>query len=209
MLEKETLDFLAANKDSMLALAAIGALLMTGVTATLSLFGAIAAKKIDEKIKRQESIRSLNQDLLMGMGESIHGLLSAADILITKYEKKDENNDPSLKESIEKYKSTIGQHKETLRKAKTEYRYKLYGFVEGLTTISRCGDWTLGLKGDIPFARKLLKEAQKISLIVDKEIINCYRKGDFPSLFIRLRLKYHSWKIKRMWNNRQKSNKSI
>ncbi|MBA6256762.1 MULTISPECIES: hypothetical protein [unclassified Colwellia] len=198
MIEAETMKFLAENKDSILAIAAIGALVMTALTAVMSLFGAITAKKIDEKIKRQEAIRVLIEDGMIGMGESIQGILSAADILLTKYGIEVHQNDPSLNSSIKKYKTIIGNHKKHLMKAKTIYRYKLYGIEDGLSIITRCTDWIQGLKDDIPLARKMLKEADKIRLIVDKEIIKCYRKGDYPSSVTRWRLVYHSWKIKKM-----------
>jgi len=198
MIEAETMKFLAENKDSILAIAAIGALVMTALTAVMSLFGAITAKKIDEKIKRQEAIRVLLEDGMIGMGESIQGILSAADILLTKYGIEVHQNDPSLNTSIKKYKTIIGNHKKQLMKAKTIYRYKLYGIEDGLSIITRCTDWIQGLKDDIPLARKMLKEADKIRLIVDKEIIKCYRKGDYPSSVARWRLSYHSWKIKKM-----------
>jgi hypothetical protein len=198
MLNEETLKFLSLNKDSILAIAAIGALLMTALTAVMSLFGAIASKKIDEKIKRQEAIRALIEDGMIGMGEGMQGILSAADILLSKYGNKVHANDPSLNTSIKKYKTTIGNHKKHLMKAKTIYRYKLYGLEDGLSIITRCTDWVQGLKDDIPLGRKMLKEADKIRLIIDKEIIKCYREGDYPSSFTRQRLRYHAWKIKRM-----------
>lgn len=198
MFDEETLKFLASNKDSILAIAAIGALLMTALTAVMSLFGAIASKKIDEKIKRQEAIRLLIEDGMIGMGESMQGILSAADILLSKYSNAVHTNDPSLNISIKKYKATIGNHKKHLMKAKTIYRYKLYGLEDGLSIITRCTDWVQGLNNDIPLGRKMLKEADKIRSIIDKEIIKCYRKGDYPSSLTRWRLVYHSWKIKNM-----------
>jgi hypothetical protein len=128
----------------------------------------------------------------------MQGILSAADILLSKYGNKVHVNDPSLNISIKKYKAVIGNHKRHLMKAKTIYRYKLYGLEDGLAIITRCTDWVQGLKDDIPLGRKMLKEADKIRLIIDKEIIKCYRKGYYPSSLTRQRLRYHAWRIKRI-----------
>ncbi len=198
MLSDETIKFLAGNKDSILAIAALGALMMTAFSTTMTLFGAIYSKKVDERIKRQESIRKLFEDGVMGMGENIHGILSAADILLTKYEKEVHENDPSLDHSIRKYKRNISEHKKNLSKAKTVYRYKLYGLEDGLTIITRCTDWIQGYKNDIPTARKMLIEANNISTIIDEEIIRCYRKGDYPSKTARKKIAYHAEKIKKI-----------
>jgi hypothetical protein len=41
-LDSETLNLLAANKDAIIALAAIGALVMSAITAVLGVFGALS-----------------------------------------------------------------------------------------------------------------------------------------------------------------------
>ncbi len=198
MLSDETIKLLAENKDSILAIAALGALMMTAFSTTMTLLGAIYSKKVDERIQRQESIRKLFEGGVMSMGENIHGILSAADILLTKYEKEVNENDPSLDHSIRKYKRYISDHKKNLSKAKTVYRYKLYGLEDGLTIITRCTDWIQGYKNDVPTAREMLIEANNISTIIDKEIIRCYRKGDYPSQTARKKIAYHTEKIKKI-----------
>ena len=203
MTTQEILFFFSENKDSIVTIAALGALMMTAITATLSLFGTIAAKKIDERIKRQESIRKLLEDGMIGIGENMHEILSSADILIKKFKLKAHKNDPSLEASIANYKNKIDNNKKHLIKAKTIYRYKLYGLEDGLSIIARSADWVKGLRDNLFLAEKILKEADKIRLIIDKAIINCYRNGDYPSNFVRLRISYHSWRIRRMWEARK------
>lgn len=135
---------------------------------------------------------------MIGVGESMHGVLSAADILITKFSLTTHENDPSLALSIKNYGRKISINKKHLMKSKTVYRYKLYGLEDGLFMIARSADWIMGLKGDLVLARRIIKEADKIRFIIDKAIISCYRKGDYPAGLVRLRIRYHCWRIKRL-----------
>ncbi len=199
---QELMPFFSENKDSIIAITALGALVMTAITAILSLFGTIASKKIDERIKRQESIRKLLEDGMIGIGENMHEILATTDILIKKYQLTDSRNSGSLETSINNYKTRIDNNKKHLLKAKTIYRYKLYGLERGLSIIARSADWVKALRNDIPLARKILKEADKIRKIVDNAIIKSYRDGDYPSFWTRLRIRYYEWKIKRIWQSR-------
>lgn len=182
-----------------MTIAALGALMMTAITATLSLLGAIAGKKIDERIKRQESIRKLLEDSMIDVGINMHEILSSADILTKKFKLSTHKNNLTLEASIANYKNKIDNNKKHLIKSKTVYRYKLYGLEDGLSTIARSADWVKGLRGNVLLAEKILKEADKIRLIIDKTIIKCYRNGDYPSNLVRLRISYHAWRIRRMW----------
>lgn len=204
ILDQTTLDFFIKNKDAFLVMAGLGALVTTALTATFSLFGAIQAKKIDEKIKRQESIRKLLEDGMIGIGENMHEILATADILVKKFQLTAHKNDPSLEKSIQIYKDRIDNNKKHLQKAKTVYRYKLYGLDEGLSTIARVADWIKRLKDDIKLANSLLALADEIRKLIDKEIIYCYRNGDYPRRKTLIVIKIYSWRIRRKWDDRGK-----
>lgn len=135
----------------------------------------------------------------------MHEILSSADILVKKFKLKVHINDNSLENSITDYKQKISINKKHLNKAKTLYRYKLYGLEDGLASIARSADWVQGLRNDTALAERMLIAADKIRRITDKAIIKSYRIGDYPSGMVRLRIKYHSWRIRKMWNNRSKS----
>lgn len=200
--DQTTLDFFIKNKDAFLVMAGLGALVTTSLTATFSLFGAIQAKKIDERIKRQESIRKLLEDGMIGIGENMHEILATADILVKKFQLTAHKNDPSLERSIQQYKDRIDNNKKHLQKAKTVYRYKLYGLDEGLSTIARVADWVKRLRQDIPLANKLLELADEIRKLIDKEIIFCYRNGDYPRRKTLLFIKFYAWRIRQSWDGR-------
>lgn len=203
-IEQGTLDFLVKNKDAFLVMAGLGALITTSLTATFSLFGTIQAKKIDEKIKRQESIRKLLEDGMIGIGENMHEILASADIMVKKFSLTVHKNDDSLEQSIQNYKNRIDSNKKHLQKAKTIYRYKLYGLDEGLSMIARVADWVKRLKNDTTLANELLELADKIRKQIDKEIIYCFRKGDYPRRLTLIRIKYYSWQIKNKWKTYKK-----
>lgn len=200
--DQTTLDFFIKNKDAFLVMAGLGALVTTSLTATFSLFGAIQAKRIDERIKRQESIRKLLEDGMIGIGENMHEILATADILVKKFQSTAHKNDPSSERSIQQYKDRIENNKKHLQKAKTVYRYKLYGLDEGLSTIARVADWVKRLRQDIPLANKLLELADEIRKLIDKEIIFCYRNGDYPRRKTLLIIKFYAWRIRQSWNSR-------
>lgn len=191
--DQKTLDFFVTNKDAFLVIAGLGALVTTSLTASFSLFGAIQAKRIDERIKRQEAIRKLLEDGMIGIGENMHELLATADILIKKFQKSTAHkNDTSLESSIKLSKERIDNNKKHLQKVKTIYRYKLYGLDEGLSTIARVGDWVKGLKDNVELATNLIELADKIRQMVGREIIYCYRNGEFPRKSKLIFIKFYS-----------------
>lgn len=194
------LQFFADNKDAIVAIAALGALAMTAITAFLSLFGTIMSKRIEAQIKMQESVRKMLEDGMIGLGENLHEIMASADILVQKFQLYSPS--PNLEESIKNYKAKIDNNKKHLLKAKTTYRYKIYGLQEGIGTIARVADWVKGLRNDIPRAEKMLKHADKIRALLDKELLSCYRRGGFPRLIPRLRIRYHSWRARKIWANR-------
>lgn len=202
ILEQTTLDFFIKNKDAFLVMAGLGALATTSLTAMFSLLGAIQAKKIDERIKRQEAIRNLLEDGMIGIGENMHEILATADILVKKFQLTAHKNDPSLERSIQQYKDRIDNNKKHLQKAKTVYRYKLYGLDEGLSAIARVADWVKRLRDNIELASALLKLADEIRKLIDREIIYCYRNGDYPRRITLLIIKFYAWRIRRSWNER-------
>ncbi|MDG5975813.1 hypothetical protein H010_11146 [Hydrogenophaga taeniospiralis CCUG 15921] len=202
ILEQTTLDFFIKNKDAFLVMAGLGALATTSLTAMFSLLGAIQAKKIDERIKRQEAIRKLLEDGMIGIGENMHEILATADILVKKFQLTAHKNDPSLERSIQQYKDRIDNNKKHLQKAKTVYRYKLYGLDEGLSAIARVADWVKRLRDNIELASAMLKLADEIRKLIDREIIYCYRNGDYPRKITLLIIKFYAWRIRRSWNER-------
>ena len=196
------LDFVKANKDALVALAAIGAFLMTGVTALLSLFGVIASKRIDMKIKEPETVRKFLEDGMIGLGEKMHEVLATATILVTKFENPPMNHHPEYVASIKNHKARIDNDKKHLIKAKAIYRYKLYGMEDGIVIIARVGDWVKGLNNDIPLARKLLAEADEVRKDIDRELLRCYREGAYPSWWSRRKVNSRVKKIRRIWDKR-------
>jgi hypothetical protein len=154
----------------------------------------------------QESMRAFLQGSMIGLGENLHEIMASADILVQKFQLKSPS--PNLEQSIKNYKAKIDNNKKHLLKAKTTYRYKIYGLQEGIAAIARSADWVKGLRHDIPRAKKILVHADKIRILLDKEILSCYRRGGYPRAIPRVRIKYHSWQIKRLWRNRSAANNS-
>ncbi|ELO1025659.1 hypothetical protein [Pseudomonas aeruginosa] len=105
------LEIAQTNKDAFLALAAIGAFLMTGITALLSFIGLIKSKRIDMQIKEQETVRKFLEDGMIGLGEKMHEVLATATILVTKFENPPLQHHPEYKTSIQKHKSRIDSEK--------------------------------------------------------------------------------------------------
>ena len=202
------LEFFSANKDAIVTISALGALAMTAVTAALSILGTILAKKIDERIKRQESIRKLLEDSMIGTGENMHEVLATAEILLKKFQRTAPVNSPDYEASIAIHKNRIDNNKKHLLNSKTKYRYKLYGLEQGLTTIARVADWIKGLREHPQTARALLDNADRIRRIVDREIIRYYRKGDYPGRLSRWRIGFYAYRIRRLWK-RHKSDIAI
>ena|SRR5688500_7757802 len=194
------LKFFSENRDAIVAIAALGALAMTALTAFLSLVGTVFAKRIEASIKMQESMRVFLEDGMIGLGENLHEIMANADILVQKFQLYSPS--PNLEESIKNYKSKIDNNKKHLLKAKTSYRYKIYGLQEGIATIARAADWVKGLRKDIPRAKKILVHADKIRALLDKEILSCYRRGAFPRTIPRMRIKYHAWRVRQLWSKR-------
>jgi|GEM_PF-3484450 len=195
------LQFFASNRDAIVAIAALGALAMTAITAFLSLLGTIMSKRIEAQIKMQESVRKMLEDGMIGLGENLHEIMASADILVQKFQLYSPN--PNLEDSIRNYKAKIDNNKKHLLKAKTTYRYKIYGLQEGVGIIARAADWVKGLRKDIPRAKKILEHADKIRALLDKELLSCYRRGGFPRLIPQLRIKYHSWRVRKIWAARK------
>lgn len=140
---------------------------------------------------------------MIGIGENMHELLATADILVKKFQKSTTHkNDTSLESSIKVSKERIDNNKKHLQKVKTIYRYKLYGLDEGLSTIARVGDWAKGLKDNIDLANNLIGLADKIRQIIDREIIYCYRNGEFPRKTTLIFIKLYAFRIRRLWKNR-------
>ena len=198
-METELVRSLAANKDAFLALAAIGALLMSGITAVLSLFGAIRVKKIDVEIKRQEAVRKLIENDMVKIGEAMHETLARASILTKKFYLKPPKDPTELERSINENKKKIDESKAILLNTKTEYRYKFHGLEQGLTAIARAADWIKGMRENPDMAQRFVDEADKIRVIVDEAIVCAYRDGVHASRLTRLRIRYRAWRLKRMW----------
>ncbi|MGO0110656.1 hypothetical protein [Pseudomonas putida] len=196
------LEIAQTNKDAFLALAAIGAFLMTGITALLSFIGLIKSKRIDMQIKEQETVRKFLEDGMIGLGEKMHEVLATATILVTKFENPPLQHHPEYITSIQKHKARIDSDKKHLIKAKAVYRYKLYGMEEGIAIIARVGDWVKGLNNNIPLARKLLKEADEVRKSIDRELLKCYRKGTYPSWWSKRRVNRRVKKIRLLWDRR-------
>ena len=200
----EILKFLIANKDAIVALAAIGALIMSGITAVLSLFGSLRAKMIDVDIKRQDAIRKLVEADMVKMGEAMHETLARATILVKKFELKVHPNTTNLELSIKNYKQKIDESKKVLVDAKTTYRYKFHGLEHGLTIIARVADWVKGLRKDTDFANRLLWQAGVICNLIDEAIIHAYQNGRPPTRIVKLKIKYRVWRIQKMWSEYKK-----
>lgn len=204
-MEPETLKMLAANKDAIIALAAIGALLISAITAVLGVYGALRVKMIDVDIKRQDAIRKLVEADMVDMGEAMHETLARATILVKKFGLNVHPNVTNLENSITEYKKKIDESKRILLNAKTSYRYKFHGLEGGFTIIARVADWVKGLRENLELANKLLKQARKISMLIDKVIIRAYHDGKAPTIISRLRIRYKIWLIHRMWSQYKKS----
>lgn len=198
-MDSETLKLLATNKDALIALAAVGALIMSAVTAVIGVYGALRAKMIDVDIKRQEAVRKLVEVDMVAMGEAMHETLARASILVKKFGLTVHPNSTNLEESIASYKQKIDESKKTLIDAKTTYRYKFHGLESGLTAIARVADWVKGLRSNPDLANSLLDQAGAISVLVDKAIIRAYRDGRHPTKTIQIRIQYRVWRIHRMW----------
>lgn len=199
-MDSETLKLLAANKDAIIALAAIGALVMSAITAVLGVFGALRAKMIDVDIKRQDAVRKLVEADMVVMGEAMHETLARATILVKKFGLTVHPNTTNLEDSIASYKHKIDESKKVLIDAKTTYRYKFDGLENGLTAIARVADWIKGLRTNPSLANDLLTQAGAISALIDKAIVQAYRDGKHPSRVIELSIKYRVWRIHRMWS---------
>jgi hypothetical protein len=197
------LELVKENKDALVALAAIGAFMMTGVTALLSLFGVITSKRIDMQIKEQETVRKFLEDGMIGLGEKMHEVLATATILVTKFENHPVRYHAEYFASIKAHKARIDNDKKHLIKAKAIYRYKLYGMEDGIVIIARVGDWVKGLSEDVPLARKLLVEADEVRKDIDKELLRCYRKGSYPSWWAKRKVNRRVRKIRRMWEEKR------
>lgn len=200
----EFVKFLAANKDALLALAALGALLMSAITSVFSLYGTIRSKKIDVDIRRQDAVRKLIESDMSKIGEAMHETLARASILVMKFEKQGRSQ-ANFEESIADYKRKIDESKAVLLDTKTEYRYKFHGLEDGLTAIARAADWIKGMRNDPHTAKALLSEADQIRLIVDGAIVRAYRDGQLTSNASQQRIRYRVWRLKRMWSKYKES----
>lgn len=207
-MESETLKFIASNKDAIIALAALGALIMSAITAVLSVFGVLKAKMIDVDIKRQDAVRKLVKADMVAMGEAMHETLARATILVKKFELT-EPRPRNLEDSIMLYKQKIDESKKILIDAKTGYRYKFHGLENGLTVIARVADWVKGLQNNPGFAKRLLSQASAISALIDKAIVRAYRDGKHPTRTLQLRIRYRVWQIHRMWSKHKESNNEV
>ena len=196
----ETLKWLADNKDALIALAAIGALIMSAITAVLGVYGALKAKMVDVDIKRQDAIRKLVETDMVAMGEALHETLARATILVKKFGLTVHPNSTNLEASITDYKQKIDDSKRILIDAKTAYRYKFHGLEDGLMVIARVADWVKGLRKDPDFANRLLVQAGKVGALVDRAIVSAYRDGKPPTTATRMKIKYRVWRIHRMWS---------
>lgn len=199
-MDSETLKWLSINKDAIIALAAIGALIMSAITAVIGVFGALRTKMIDVDIKRQDAVRKLVETHMVTMGEAMHETLARATILVKKFGLTVHPNTTNFEESITNYKQKIDESKKVLIDAKTAYRYKFHGLEEGLTVIARVADWVKGLRVNPDFADRMLDQARTISGLIDQAIVRAYRDGKHPTKVIQIRIKYRVWRIHRMWS---------
>jgi hypothetical protein len=205
--DSQIFKLLAANKDAIVALAAIGALVISAITAVLGVFGVLKSKMIDVDIKRQDAVRKLVEADMVSMGEAMHQTLAFATILVKKFCHTVHPHTTNLEESIAKYKIKIDESKKVLLDAKTTYHYKFHGLEDGLTSIARVADWVKGLKTNPDLANRLLEQADAISTLIDKAIVRAYRDGKHPTLGIKFRIKYRVWRIHRMWSQYKESKK--
>ena len=207
-MNQELLKFLSENKDAVIAFAAIGALVMSAITALLSAYSALRTKMIDVDMKRQDAVRKLVEADMVVMGEAMHETLARATILVKKFGLTAPPNTTNLEESIVNYKKKIDESKKVLIHAKTAYRYKFHGLESGLTAIARAADWIKGLKNNPDFAKLILEQAAAISVQIDKAIVRAYRDGKHPTRVIQLKIQYRVWKIHRMWEIHKNESKN-
>jgi len=130
------------NKDAVVAIASMCALIVSVLSASLSFIGILYSKKMDSSIKREETIRKQLESEMIGIGEALHQILASADILVNrKWVATPDHKDLQYKQSVKNILSKLDDSSKVLRKTKIVYRYKVYGIEEGLLKLQK---WPIG-----------------------------------------------------------------
>lgn len=199
----DVLSYFAENKDGWIAVAAIGALVTSSITAFLSFIATIKAKKIDIHLARKAAMRDLVRNDMDRIGQAMHETLARSEILIKKFELSNRKARANLSQSIKQYKKRITASNSVLRQVKIYYRYKFYELEEGLATISRSSDWIKSMQDDVFLARRIIGKSDQIRMLIDKSLIRAYRDGEHISRISRFRIRMLQWRIKSTWNARK------
>jgi hypothetical protein len=196
--------YLTENNNAFIALAAVAAVVMSALTSLIAFIGIIAQNKNNIKLQQLEAVRKLYDNNLQDLGEAAYIVLAQSTILVRKFENQSENPPQEFLDTVNKVKNKIGDAKKILIASRRKNRYVLIGMEDAFQKIARIGDWIKNLENNTNLAYKFIKEGTKLRIFSDKSIIRMHRFGKMPSKIIILKIKYHCWKIEKMWARSRK-----
>jgi hypothetical protein len=142
------------------------------VAALAALVSALAAIVSARNRESRDSHRALLVQLVSQLGTAIHGTVASCQVFVIRV-----RNGGALDIWLERARKSSGRLKKQIPRVK----YPLWGIEDGLRVIARLPDLLSHHRKNPDKAEALFEQGERVRLLIDSVIFECYTRGRSPS----------------------------